>query len=353
MAIEMWVLATVVLGLTMYAVLGGADFGAGVWEFNTGLRASDRQRALIYRAIGPVWEANHVWLIFVIVVMFTAFPTAFAGISRALWLPLLLALAGIVFRGAAYAFHTHSPGAPRQQAAWNALFALASTMTPFFLGASVGAVAKGKLGVDAQGGFDGDYLTGWVSRLSLFTGFFTTGMCAYLAAVYLAREAQGDAELAPLWRRRALAVGVLTGVLAVAGLGIVAVDAPNLGLELRRRGWPLVALSLFAGFLSLAAVWRRRLRMASFGASTTVSTVVLGWMTAQYPYLLPPSISIQSAKAPDGVLRALLWVAVIGSLLIAPALAWLLYLFKVSRAKPDMGTPVSAGPSKPTSPRGG
>src|SRR4029077_11343944 len=131
MPIELVVVCLVGLGITLYAVLGGADFGAGVWEFNTALQASERERALIYRAIGPVWEANHVWLIFVTVVMFSAFPTAFAALSRALWLPLLLALAGIVFRGASYAFRSHAVSAARQQAAWGAVFALASTAAPF------------------------------------------------------------------------------------------------------------------------------------------------------------------------------------------------------------------------------
>src|SRR5438552_804125 len=141
MAIETTAVVMIGLGITLYAVLGGADFGAGVWEFNTALRASERERRLIERAIGPVWEANHVWLIFVIVSMFSSFPTAFVALSRALWLPLLLALVGIVFRGAAFAFRSHAVAAARQQEVWGAVFALASTAAPFFLGAAVGAVA--------------------------------------------------------------------------------------------------------------------------------------------------------------------------------------------------------------------
>src|SRR5262249_40495955 len=156
------------------------------------------------------------WLIFVIVAMFSAFPPAFAALSRALWVPLLLALVGIVFRGAAYAFRSHAVAAARQQAAWRAVFALASTSAPFFLGAAVGAVASGKLAVTAEGDFTGSYLTGWITPLSIFNGFFTVGMCAYVAAVFLSQEAfvDGDAELTSVWRRRALAVGVAMGILA-------------------------------------------------------------------------------------------------------------------------------------------
>ncbi len=330
MGIELVVLCLVGLGVILYAVLGGADFGAGVWEFNTALRATERERALIYRAIGPVWEANHVWLIFVIVVMFTAFPTAFAALRRALWLPLLLALVGIVFRGAAYAFRSHAVAAARQQEVWGAVFALASTAAPFFLGAAVGAVASGKLEVTADGRFRGDYLTGWITPLSIFNGFFTVGMCAYLAAVFLTREAfvQSDAELTSLWRRRALATGVWMGILALAGLTFVAGDAPSLWQGFRERAWFIVAASLVTGFLSLWALWGGRFRRAALGAATTVATVILGWTVAQHPWLVPPAISIDSAKAGEEVLQWVAWSIAGGMLLLLPALAYLFYLFK-------------------------
>ena len=147
MGIDLILLGIVVLALTLYAVLGGADFGAGVWEFNTALQSSEQERSLIYRVIGPVWEANHVWLIFVIVAMFSAFPPAFAGICRALWLPLLLALTGIVFRGAAYAFRVQLLDSQRQAARFgNAVFALASTAAPFFLGRRTRGRGLGPLG---------------------------------------------------------------------------------------------------------------------------------------------------------------------------------------------------------------
>ena len=330
MPIEMIVIGTIGVGITLYAVLGGADFGAGVWEFNTALQASERERALIYRAIGPVWEANHVWLIFVIVAMFSSFPPAFAALCRALWLPLLLALVGIVFRGAAYAFRSHAVAAPRQQTVWGAVFALASTAAPFFLGAAVGAVASGRLPVTADGGYTGNYVTGWMTPLAIFNGFYTVGMCAYLAAAFLAREAcvEGDAELTALWRRRALAVGVWMGILALAGLAFVAGEAPRLWAGLRERAWWLVAVSVVTGFTSLAALWREHYRVAGMGVATTVATVIWVWAVAQSPWLVPPAISIASAKAADGVLRLVAWSNAAGMLLLVPALAYLIYLFK-------------------------
>ncbi len=182
---ESILLVVVFAALTIYALLGGADFGAGVWEVNTALQASPKERKLLYSAIGPVWEANHVWLIFVLVATFGAFPTAFAAICQALWLPLLLALAGIVFRGAGYALRSYSTDSRRQEFTWGVVFAAGSTAAPFFLGASIGALASGKLMLTDDGHFDGNFLTGWLSPMSVFSGFFVVVMCAYLAAVFL------------------------------------------------------------------------------------------------------------------------------------------------------------------------
>ena len=193
-------LIVLLTALTLYAILGGADFGAGVWEFTTALQSSEKERQHIYKAIGPVWEANHVWLIFVLVILMNGFPVAFAALSRALWLPLLLALCGIVFRGAGYAFRSYTRGPQRERTMWEAVFAIASTATPLFLGASAGAIASGKLAITVSGEYEANYLTGWMSSLTVFTGFYSTGMCAYLSAVYLTREAHqaNDDELITL-----------------------------------------------------------------------------------------------------------------------------------------------------------
>ncbi len=252
---EILELLVIFVALTVYALFAGADFGAGVWEVNTALMASEREHRLLFSAIGPVWEANHVWLIFVLVSMFGAFPLAFSAMCQALWLPLCLAMAGIVFRGVGFAFRSYAQGPLRRKYIWTAVFAIGSTAAPFFLGASIGAVASGKLAISADGHFEGDYLTGWISPLALFTGFFSVGMCAYLAAVYLAREAQqiGEPDLVQLWRQRAIASGIWMGVLALSGVAYMATDA-FLWEGFSQRSWPLVGGSVAAGFLSLYAL---------------------------------------------------------------------------------------------------
>jgi cytochrome d ubiquinol oxidase subunit II len=332
MPIEDLVVGMMWLGIALYAVFGGADFGTGVWEFNTGLQASERDRDLMDHAIGPVWEANHVWLIFVIVAMFSAFPTAFAALSRALWVPLLCALVGIVFRGAAFSFRSHAVATARMRMGWSAVFGLASTAAPFFLGAAAGAVASGKLAVDADGRFTGDYVTGWVSILALFSGFFAVGLCAYLAGVFLTREAyqREDERLIQIWRRRATLAGICTGVLALAGIALVAFDSPFLWGRFRDRAWPLVGASIVTGSLSLWGVRRRMLRTAVAAAAATIVVVIIGWAVAQYPWIIPPAISVDSAKVSVPVLRLIAVSIALGMALIVPSLAYLFHVFKTS-----------------------
>jgi cytochrome d ubiquinol oxidase subunit II len=335
---EILALLVIFLGVTVYTLLAGADFGAGVWEVNTAMQDSEEERELLYSAIGPVWEANHVWLIFVLVALFGSFPPAFAALCQALWVPLLLALVGIVFRGVGFAFRSHATGAARQKFVWSVVFATGSTAAPFFLGASVGALASGKLAVTREGRFDGDYLTGWLTPLSLFVGFFTVGMCAYLAAVFLAREAHqvGQRHLVLLWRARALATGIWMGVLALVGIAYVATDR-SLWQGFHERSWPLVVASAVAGFVSLRSLAAERYHVAVLGAVSAVVTVIWGWGVAQYPLLVPPAISIEDAKAPANVLWLLVATTGIGSLLLLPALGWLFYLFKSNRAGRSRG----------------
>ncbi len=344
MAPEVILLVILWLALTLYVLLGGADFGAGIWEVNLAFQAPEKERSLLQRAIGPVWEANHVFLIFVLVLLFNAFPPAFAALSRALWLPLLLALVGIVFRGAAFAFRSYAVGAVRQQAGWGVAFALASTAAPFFLGAAVGAVAAGNLAVTPRGGFAGNYLIDWISPLALFNGFFTVGVCAYLAAVYLAREAtqERDAELADLWRQRALATGVWMGILALAGLVFLATEAPLLWQGFQERAWPLVVVSLVTGFFSLGALWRRNYTASAAGVAATVATVLASWGVAQYPALVLPAITIEGAKAPNAILWAMIGSIAVGALVLLPSLGWLFMIFKrVQRRSPESNNPSS------------
>jgi cytochrome d ubiquinol oxidase subunit II len=330
---ELAELAVIFVGLSIYALLAGADFGAGIWEVNTALQASEKEHRLLFSAIGPVWEANHVWLIFVLVSLFAAFPLAFAGLFQALWLPLSFAMAGIVFRGAGFAFRSYMVGAAGQQFFWTAVFAVGSSAAPFFLGASIGALVSGKLAITSRGEFEGDYLTGWLTPLALFMGFFVVGMCCYLSAVYLAREAWrlGDRELIATWRARAIASGIWMGALALAGVTFVASD-PVLWEGFRQRSWPLVVGSIAGGFSSLLALARYRFTLASLCSALAVTLVIAGWGAAQYPLLVPPSISLEMAKAPDNVLWVLLATTAAGAVFLLPALGYLLYLFKVQRS---------------------
>ncbi len=328
MAAETFVLLTMVGGLTLYAVLGGADFGAGVWEFNTALRAPEEQRQLIYTAIGPVWETNHVWLIFVLVGLWSGFPPAYAGLSQALFVPLLLALGGIVFRGVGYAFRLYAAELVEHARIWQAVFAVASTAAPFFLGVVAGAVAAG-LPVDAAGRFTGSFATGWISPTAVFGGFFTVGVCAYVAAVFMTREAHLHLPSAEtVWRRRALLTGLVMGGLAALGIAVVAVDAPVLWDGFRQRAWPLVAVSAVAGLWSLVAMVRQRYLAAGIAAAGAVAAVVWGWAAAQYPFLVPPELTIEAARGPEAVLRVMVWGIVGGGLLLVPALWYLFALFK-------------------------
>lgn len=330
MAPELLVYIVMGLSLVLYAVLGGADFGAGVWQFNLAFRMPGKEQRFCDRAMGPIWETNHVWLIFVIVLLFSAFPPAFAALSRALWLPFLLALVGIVFRGCGYAFRHYAHGAAEVQRHWGIVFALSSTFTPFFLGASAGAVASGQLKVFPDGSFAGNYFTDWISLLSIFTGFFSVGVCAYLAAVFLTRDAarEGDSELTARWSLRAKRMGLLVGTLALLGLIAVHRDAPRLWLELTGPGLPLIALSIATGLFSILALDRAWHTAATLGASLTVSTVIGGWALGQYPALIPPGIMVSGAAAPDNVLWLFIGVAGFGALLLLPSLVLLFWVFK-------------------------
>ena len=333
MAAEHVLLAVLWGGVTLYALLGGADFGTGVWEFSTAGRGSKEERELHYDAIGPVWEANHVWLIFVLVLLWTAFPVAFAALMRALWVPLLLALVGIVFRGASFGFRHYAHDVVRAERPLSAVFAFASTGTPLALGAAAGAVASRELEVTATGDFTGDPLLGWLTPTSVFTALLAVATCAYMAGVFLCREARDRDKpaLVELWRKRSIGTGIWMGVLAAAGLAVIATDAPRLWEGFQARALPIVALSAVGGLGSLVALWKSKFTLAAAGAVVAVASVVIGWGVAQYPYLVPPTITVDAAKAGPKVLRLAVVVAGIGTLVLGPSLYLLFRIFKVRR----------------------
>ncbi|MDP9243931.1 MAG: cytochrome d ubiquinol oxidase subunit II [Chloroflexota bacterium] len=318
------------IGLTLYAVLGGADFGAGFWDLLAGGTERGRPaRALIDDAIGPVWETNHTWLIFDLVILWTAFPVAFASVMSSLYVPLIGAAFGIVLRGSGFAFR-RALAFHAGERLFGSIFALASIITPFFLGAALGAIASGRVPI---GNAAGDPLASWLTPTSVAIGALAAAGGAYLAGVYLVADArrQGDATLEGYFRRRALASGMVTGGLAITGIFVLQADAPYLFNGLITRGLPLVVLSVLCGSATLLLLLRGSVYRARVLAAGAVASIVVGWGIAQYPYLLPTSLTVAAGAAPAGTLDAIVVIAGVALLLIAPSLAFLLFLAQRNR----------------------
>jgi len=316
------------LALTAYAVLAGADFGGGVWDLlASGPRAREQRRA-VAEAMGPVWEANHVWLIFLIVGLFTAFPAAFGILSLALYLPFTIALLGIVLRGAAFAFRAHGREAVGDASGWGVTFGAASVIAPFFMATGAAAVASGSVRV-AGGQLVSGFEAGWATPYGMLIGLFAVAICAYLAATYLAVETEGtplDAD----FRRRAAAAGLVAGVAAIASLVLAPFAAPSLAHSLFGGGLPLLILALVNGPIALIAVWRSKPRLARFTVAAQVVFVLWAWAVGQWPYLVPPDLTFEDSAAPGSTLTALLVVVAVGMALLLPSL-WL--LFRVFKAR--------------------
>jgi cytochrome bd ubiquinol oxidase subunit II len=329
MSLEASILGIVWVGLTLYVLLAGADFGGGVWDLLASGERAPQQRALISAAIGPVWEANHVWLIFVLTGLLSAFPTVFADLSVALYLPFSLALVGIVLRGSAFAFRSHGEPDSAWQRRWTRAFGIASLVTPFVLGAAAGSIASGRIRV-ANGEVQAGLLSSWTSPLSLFAGLFALTICAYLAATYLTVEAvqRGEDVLERDFRGRTLVAGVVAGVLAAVGLVMVHSEAPVLWEGMREAGLLFAVTSAIAGAGSLICVWSRRYRLARAGAVLAVASVLFGWGVAQWPYLIVPDVTVTAAAAPDATLRVVVIGFAIGGAVLAPSLYLLFRIFK-------------------------
>lgn len=318
------VAAAMFFGVLLYALFGGADFGSGFYDLTAGdAQRGGRLRALIDRSIGPVWEANHVWLIYVLVLAWTAFPTAFAATMTTLFVPLLLALLGIVLRGASFAFRKYS-ATVEQARIFGAVFAGTSLITPFFLGTVAGAIASGRVPASGRGPLFGS----WLHATSLFTGAIAVGSCAVLAGAFLAADAQrlGETALAQQLRDRALAVGLLTGALVLLALAFIRRDAPTLSDGLFGPALPLVGASAIAGTTTLVLLYRGRYAAARIGAVIAVAAVVVGWGVAQYPWILTDQVRIVDAAGAPATLVGILVVVGLAVVVVLPALAYLFWL---------------------------
>jgi cytochrome d ubiquinol oxidase subunit II len=327
-----FVLATVMLvALTAYALGAGADFGGGVWDLlATGPRAGE-QRRLIEQAIGPIWEANHVWLILVVVLLFIGFPPAYAAASVALHVPLTLMLLGMVLRGSAFVFRHYSAGEKgddaRAQLRWGRVFAIASTITPIFLGVVMGAVTAG-IRFTGGGVPEAGFFGAWLSAFPFAVGLFALALFAFLAAVYLTNECDG--ALREDFRARALVAGATVGLMALLCVLAVGARAPEFRRALTGSwwSWPLQIATGAVATLALASLWVRRFAAARILAAVQVALILAGWGAAQRPYLIAPAITIDSAAAPPGTLAALLWALAVGAVTLFPSLIWLYRVFK-------------------------
>jgi cytochrome d ubiquinol oxidase subunit II len=312
------------LGVIAYALLGGADFGSGFYDLTAG--ASERGaelRVLIDESIGPVWEANHVWLIYILVMWWTGFPRAFAAAMTTLFIPLSLALAGIVLRGASFAFR-HYAATHAQARLFGAIFAGSSLITPFFLGTVVGAIASGR--VPAAG--YGDRIGSWVNPTSFVGGFLAVSTCIFLAGVLLTADAAraGIVDLAEQLRKRTLAVGIVTGIIVFAGLYPVAHDAPTLTHGLLGAAAPLLVVAALAGAAANVLLYRRSYSLARIPAALAVGSVVTGWGVGQYPWMLVDQVTIHDAAGAQSTLLGLLIVVALAGVIVLPALGYLFWL---------------------------
>ena len=318
-------LLLMLVGLVAYAVLGGADFGAGAWQLAGGTGERDKEiREHAHHAMGPVWEANHVWLIFVLVVCWTAYPEAFGSIMSTLSIPLFIAGVGIILRGTAYALRSGTVGIHEQRRV-EVTVAVSSILTPFALGAVVGGIASLRVPV---GNAEGDLVTSWLNPTSILIGVLAVVTAAYLAAVYLAADAVrvGRPDLAAAFRARALIAAVVAGAVAVGGLAVVHSDAEHLWDGLTSgAGLVAVVISVLAGSATLALVWFGRFEAARLSASVAVGAIVAGWALAQRPLLLE-GLTVEDAAAGRSVLIALIVAVALGALLLIPSLALLFRL---------------------------
>ena len=349
MSLDDVVAALLFVGVLAYAVFAGADFGSGVWDLTAGdAETGAPLRTLIDKVIGPVWEANHTWLVYVLVFLWTGFPSVFAALSETLFVPLSLAGLGIVARGSAFAFRKLAPNLAAARL-FGALFAVSSVITPFVFGCIVGAIASGRVPADGSG----DRWTSWTGPTSMVGGTLAVLTCAFLAATFLAAEAEhrGDHALIEWCRRRALATGLAAGVVAALGILPIRHDAPTLFHGLTGRALLLMVASALSGGLALWALWRRWHGVARVAAVGAVGAVVLGWGVGSYPWILVDSATIADAAGPRATLWGLIAVVGLAAVLVLPPLGYLFWLTQRSgwvRAEHHGAAPRRRGLRTPT-----
>jgi cytochrome d ubiquinol oxidase subunit II len=326
-----WAIAALILVvLAVYALTGGADFGGGLWDLFAVGRRARAQREAIARAIGPIWEANHVWLIVVLVLLWTCFPRVFAVVGTALHVPLAVTLLGIVLRGTAFVFRHYDRQDASSHFGWSLIFAVGSIVTPVSFGICIGAISSGALRIDpATGRVVTDFVSSWAAPFPGVVGLYTLALFAWLAATYMTNEV-GYAPLRDDFRQRALGAGVLAGVLAFGVLAWMPTGAPPLWLAATRSPWVIgfVAAVSALALAALGSTWFRWYRWARALAAATVVGVVGGWGVAMVPVLVQPDLTLQNAAAPAVVLWTTIAVFGAGSVVLVPSFLWLFHIFR-------------------------
>src|SRR5216684_1451591 len=314
--------------LIIYALMGGADFGGGIWNVLAFGPRAKRQREAIADAIAPIWEANHVWLILVIVLLFTGFPRGFAAMMTALNIPMTAMLLGIVLRGSAFMFRKYDVKDDAVQRRWSTVFGVASFFPPFFQGVTLGALTTGHIRVE-QGRVLTGFMAGWLTPFALACGVFALGLFAFLAAAYLTVESKGEPELQEDFRLRSLWSGLALAPIALVVFLTSKQGAPEMYHGLTRWWAPVLLAwtSLFA-VAALVALWLRRFSMARLAAIGQVTLILVGWGLAQYPNLVTPDVTVTNAAAPEFTLHLLVIALGLGAILLLPSLAYLFYVFK-------------------------
>lgn len=314
--------------LSLYALTGGADFGGGVWDLLASGPRRIAQRRAVATAIGPIWEANHVWLVLAIVLTFVAFPRAYATIGTALHVPLTLLLFGVVLRGSAFVFRAYDSRADEVQARWSVVFASASAVTPVLLGIVVGAIASGRVRL-VDGRPEGGFVAPWLQPFPIATGLLTLAIFAYLAAVYLTVWTPADRELQEDFRRRGLAAAGAVFVLAWCAFFLARDGAPAVWHGLWASPWavPFQLVVAACGLGCIGALAGRRYRAARALAAAQVLLVVGGWAASQWPYVVPPDVTVADA-APDNVLWTVLGVLGVGAAPLLAAYGGLMWVFR-------------------------
>ena len=327
------------LALITYTVLGGADFGAGMLELFAVGPSGARQDALIVDSMDPVWEANHVWLIFLLVVFFTAFPPAFADINVILFIPLMLAVIGIVLRGAAFAFKVHGI-IERSQVAriLSRIFSVASAMTPFFLALAAASIASGHVQIQNTSQIVTNIGSDWLTPFTVTIGAMALTLCVTIAAIYMTVEAtaKGDTELVEAFRLRGLIAVALTAALGLLGLILAPSEATFLWNGLLDKAIPVVIVTMLVGVAAAAALWFRRYGWARVLIVAEAAFLLLSWGVSQYPYIIPPDVTAANASSPQETQVLLLVGIIIALMIVVPSLWFLFYVFKLKKVPADV-----------------